>query len=299
VTAGLVVLVYGIVETANRSWTSPATILTFALAAVLLGTFTLIEARLARAPLMPLSVFRSRSLTGANLVIFFLGAAMFAMWFFLSLFMQNVLHFNPLKTGIAFLPQTVAIAIGAQISSRLVTRIGPRPLLVVAGLLAAVGMAWLSRITPDGTYLVHILGPSAVITFALGLAFTPVTFAATAGVPMDQAGLASGLVNTNRQVGGSIGLAVLATLAVHRTQEALSASQSSPGPIGSALTSGFSRAFSASVWLLLGAAAAAAIIPSISGRHGVRRTPEPEAAPAGTPALAMEPAEERQGDPRR
>jgi EmrB/QacA subfamily drug resistance transporter len=265
VTAGLVLLVYGIVETPSRGWSSPATVVTLAAAAALLGLFVLIEAKLARAPLMPLSLFRSRALTGANLVIFLLGAAMFSMWFFLSLYMQNVLGYSPLKTGFAFLPQTAAIVVGAQISSRLVTRVGPRPLLVLAGVLSAIGMALLTLITPDGSYAVHILGPGILVTFALGLAFTPVTFAATAGVPMHQAGLASGVVNTNRVVGGSLGLGALATLAVDRTQSLLRASPPARLPV--ALTEGFSRAFFASVFLLVGAALAALIIPPVSPRR--------------------------------
>ena len=263
VTAGLVVLVYGIVQTETRPWTSPATIATLALAAVLLGSFVLIEARIARSPLMPLRLFRSRSVTGANTVIFLLGAAMFAMWFFLSLYMQNVLGFSPLQTGFAFLPQTLAIVVGAQISSRLVARTGPRPLLLVAPLVAAVGMALLSRITPDSTYLANILGPSVLITLSIGLSFTPGTFAATSGVPMSEAGLASGLVNTTRQVGGSIGLAALATLAADTT---LALTPAGRAPSAAALTAGFAKAFSASVWLLVGSAAAATILPSWKGR---------------------------------
>jgi EmrB/QacA subfamily drug resistance transporter len=264
VTAGLVVLVYGIVETQTRPWTSPATIATLALAVALLAGFVLIEARIARSPLMPLRLFRSRSVTGANAVIFLLGAAMFAMWYFLSLYMQNVLGFSPLKTGFAFVPQTLAIVVGAQISSRLVARTGPRPLLLVAPLLAAVGMALLSRITPDSTYVAGILGPSVLVTFSIGLSFTPVTFAATSGVPMAEAGLASGLVNTTRLVGGSIGLAALATLAADTV---LAATPAGAVPSAAALTAGFARAFSASVWILLGSAAAATILPARKGRR--------------------------------
>jgi EmrB/QacA subfamily drug resistance transporter len=295
VTAGLVALVYAIVESTSRGWGSFATILTLVIAAVLLGTFVLIEARLAKAPLMPLAVFRSRSLTGANLVIFFLAAAMFAMWFFLSLYMQNVLGYSPLKAGFAFLPQTIAIAVGAQISSRLVTRIGARPLLIFAGLLSAAGMAWLSRITPAGGYFAHIFGPSALVTFGLGLAFTPVTFAATAGVPMEQAGLASGLINTTRQVGGSIGLAALATIAAERTIAFMAGGAGAPG--AAALTAGYARAFAVSVWFLLGAAASATIIPAITPRREVarRRAAEPAMAQAAAPIL--DPAEPARGEP--
>jgi EmrB/QacA subfamily drug resistance transporter len=258
VTAALVTFVYGIVRTEGASWSSPATIGTFALAAILFGAFLVIETKIARSPLVPLGLFRSRSVTGANIVIFLLAAAMFSMWYFLTLYLQTVLGYSPLQAGLAFVPQTLTIVVGAQISSRLVTRIGPRPLLVVAPLIAAVGMLWLSTITPDSTFVPDILWPGVLITFGLGLAFTPVTFAATAGVPVEQGGLASGLVNTMRQVGGSIGLAGLATLAADRTLSGLAGGAPAP----SALTAGFARAFAIGGAFLVVSAATAMIVPA-------------------------------------
>ncbi len=290
VTAGLVTLVYAIVESTSWGWGSAKTIWTLVLAVALLALFALIEIRIAKAPLVPVDIFRSRSLVGANATIFLLASAMFAMWFFLSLYMQGVLDYSPLKTGFAFLPQTIAIAIGAQIAARLVTRIGPRPLLVFAGLVAAAGMAWLSRITPDGGYVSHILGPSTMVTFGLGLAFTPVTFAATAGVPMNQAGLASGLINTTRQVGGSIGLAALATVAVDTTTAFIAAHGGGP-EVGAALTAGYSRAFDVSVWLLAGAAVTALIVPA----HP--RRPVAESVPAAARASGSAEAAGAQAQP--
>ena len=272
VTAGLVTLVYAIVESTSWGWSSAKTIWILVLAAALLALFVVIEVKIAKAPLVPLDIFHSRSLVGANVTIFLLASAMFAMWFFLSLYMQGVLGYSPLKTGFAFLPQTIAIAIGAQISSRLVTRVGPRPLMVFAGLFAAAGMVWLSRITPDGGYFTHILWPSTMVTFGLGIAFTPVTFAATAGVPMNQAGLASGLINTTRQVGGSIGLAVLATVAVDTTVSFL-ASHPGAAEAHAALTAGYSRAYDVSVWLLVGAAVAALIVPANPRRPAAATVP--------------------------
>jgi len=272
VTAGLVTLVYAIVESTTWGWGSAKTIGILVLSAALLALFALIEVKIAKAPLVPLDIFRSRALVGANATIFLLASAMFAMWFFLSLYMQGVLGYSPLKTGFGFLPQTIAIAIGAQIASRLVTKVGPRPLMVFAGLFAAAGMAWLSRITPDGSYFSHILWPSTMVTFGLGIAFTPVTFAATAGVPMNQAGLASGLINTTRQVGGSIGLAVLATVAVDTTTSLLAVH---PGgaQVHAALTAGYSRAFDVSVWLLAGAAVTALIVPAHPRRPAAATVP--------------------------
>jgi EmrB/QacA subfamily drug resistance transporter len=257
VTGGLMALVYAIVGTSEHPWTSARTLGTLALAVALLGWFLYHEARVAEHPLMPLGLFRSRSVRGANLVMLCLGGAFFAFWFFLSLYMQNVLGYSPLQAGLAFLPMTLGIVVGAQVSSRLLPRIGVRPLLVVGPVLATGSLLWLSRITADGTYLGSLLSPTVLGTFGLGLAFTPVAFAATSGVPRDQAGLASGLLNATRQVGGSIGLAVLATLATDRTTSLLRAT-----PPAAALTSGYARAFLASAAILLAAAAAAVLLPS-------------------------------------
>jgi EmrB/QacA subfamily drug resistance transporter len=277
VTTGLLVLVYGIVETNRYAWGSVHTIATIAVAAALLGGFVYVQARVATAPLMPLRLFRSRAVTGANTVIFLTGGAMFSMWYFISLYMQNVLGYSPVKAGLAFIPQTVAIATGAQISSRLVTRIGPRPLLIGAPLLSALGFLWLSGISPHGGYVHDLLGPGVLITLGMGLAFTPVTVAATSGLPWTEAGLASGLVNTTRQVGGSIGLAALATVAVSRT---VAVASSGAGPAAAA-TAGFSRAFDVSVGLILAAAVAAAILVPRMDRT---RTTQPAPAPATAPA---------------
>ncbi len=283
VTAALVTLVYGIVRTEGAPWSSPATIGTFVLAAALFGVFLLIETRVATTPLVPLGLFRSRSVTGANVVIFLLAAAMFSMWYFLTLYMQTVLGYSPLQAGLAFVPQTLTIVVGAQISSRLVTRIGPRPLLIVAPLIAAVGMIWLSQITPDSTFVPDLLWPGVLITLGLGLAFTPVTFAATSGVPIEQGGLASGLVNTTRQVGGSIGLAALATVAADRTAAALVNGSSS----ASALTAGFARAFSVATVFLVASAATATIVPARR-----RRVAADEEAVVSSAAVAVEPVAE-------
>ncbi len=271
VTGGLVALVYAIVRTDVYAWTSVQTLVTLAVAVGLLGLFVFIEARLASAPLMPLGVFRSRSLSGANVVMLCLGGAMFAMWFFLSLYMQNVLGFSPLAAGLGFVPQTAAIAVGAGISARLLPRVGARSLLVVGPLISAAGLAWLSQLSATGTYLVDILGPGVLIALGLGLSFMPVTFAATAGVPRRDAGLASGLVNTTRQVGGSIGLAALATVAADHTRSLLVGSTQSRSEIAAATTSGFGRAFVVASVVAVAAAAAALILPSI-------RQPEPQPA---------------------
>src|SRR6202161_3582941 len=182
VTAGLGVLIYAIVSTQSHPWGSAQTVALLAAAAILLALFAFIELRLARVPLVPLDLFRSRSVSGANAVMFLVGAAFFSMWYFLSLYLQNVLGDSALKTGLAFLPMGVTIMIGAQASSRILPRVGVRPLLQAGTLVAAGGFAWLSAITPHASYWTHVFGPGCLISLALGLLFTPLAAAATAGV---------------------------------------------------------------------------------------------------------------------
>jgi EmrB/QacA subfamily drug resistance transporter len=283
VTGGLVSLVYGIVETEYHGWGSWQVLGPIALAAVLLVVFVVVETRVARTPLMPFGLFRSPSVRGANIVVMLLGAAMFSMWFFLSLYMQDVLRYSPLKAGVAFLPQTIMIIVGAQIAARLVSRIGARPLLVVGGFMAAAGLAWYSQISPNGTYVGDLLFPGLLVTFGLGLSFAPVTLAATTGVEPRNAGLASGLVNTTRQIGGSVGLAALSTLSTNRIIALMSTG------VGKrvAFTSGFARAFTGGAAICVAAALAAFLIPSIRGAAG---PPSATAPPATSAAQQQVPA---------
>jgi EmrB/QacA subfamily drug resistance transporter len=239
VTAGLIVLTYGIVRTDVNGWTSATTLATLAAGLALLGTFLAIEGRFAARPLVPLRIFESRTVTGANLVVFALGAAAFGMWYFVSLYLQQVLGYTPIEAGLAFLPMTGAIIGASSLAARLVARLGPGPVLTVGMVCIGAGMLLFSLVRADGNYLVDVLAPSVVTALGIGLSFVPVTIAATSGVARAEAGLASGLVNTSRQVGGSLGLAVLATLAQSRTADAARAGASA----GQALTSGFHRAF--------------------------------------------------------
>jgi predicted MFS family arabinose efflux permease len=176
--------------------------------------------------------------TGANLVVFCMGAAAFAMWYFLSLYLQQVLGFDPIEAGLSFLPMTAAIIVTSQLASRLTGRLGPGKVLTGGLTLLALGMLGLSRISADGSFLGDVLVPSVVAAAGIGFSFVPVTIAATAGVRGREAGLASGLVNTFRQVGGSIGLALLATLATQRTGAVHGTASAAV-----ALTDGFQRAF--------------------------------------------------------
>jgi predicted MFS family arabinose efflux permease len=206
---------------------------------------------------VPLRIFKSRLLSGANAIIFLLGAAMFGMWFLVSLYLQQVLGYSPLKAGLAFLPMPVMIAIGSTVASRMVARVGFKPLLVVGMVAQAVGLLLFAGITPDGTYLGDVLAPALIVATGMGLAFVPATIAAVAGVAPNEAGLAGGLVNTARQMGGSLGLALLATVA---TEHATSLEHSGSS-VDAALTAGYSKAFEvASGFAIAGAVVALLVL---------------------------------------
>jgi EmrB/QacA subfamily drug resistance transporter len=269
VTAGLVLLTYAIVRTDVNGWGSASTLLVGGAGLALLAVFIVIE-RHARRPLMPLHIFASRTLTAANLVIFTLGASAFAMWYFVSLYLQQVLDFSPIEAGLSFLPMTGAIIVASTFAGRLSGRIGPGRMLALGMTVIGVGMLLFTRISPTGSYLGDVLAPGVITTTGIGLAFVPATIAAVAGVDRSDAGLASGLVNTSRQVGGSLGLAILATLATQRSQELAHG-----GAVGAAaLTGGFHRAFLVGAFFALtGAVTAVALL--IRVRH-----PRQAAAPA-------------------
>src|SRR5450631_2360303 len=215
VTGGLAVLVYGIVSTNEHPWGSARTIITLAVAVVLLSTFVVIE-RFTPHPMVPLRIFKMRSLSSANGIAITVGATMFSMFFFLSLYMQHVMHYSALRAGFAFLPGALAIIAGATTASKLVSKVGPRRILVIGGSLAAVALWWFSQLPTSGHYFVNVLWPMVMVCLGLGLSIVPMIVAATAGVDRSEAGLAAGLVNTTRQVGGALGLAVLATIAIDR-----------------------------------------------------------------------------------
>ncbi len=252
---------YTIVHTDEVSWTSASTLITGAIALVLLATFVLTEARLAAHPLVPLRLFRSRALTFANLVMFSFGMAMFAMWFFLSLYLQQVLDYDPVITGLTFVPQTAAIAVGATIAGRLAPRFGPRNVLVVGAVFAAGGLYWLSFIRATDTYWTTACGGGIMATFGMGLALTPVALAATGGVRREEAGLASGLVNSSRQIGASVGLAVLSTVAASHIASLLAGRVVTPEARRIAMTAGYSRGFLIASMVALAGGLLALFIP--------------------------------------
>ncbi len=216
VTAGLMILVYALVGTIDHGWTSARSLLLFVAAILLLVGFVVNEAR-SKEPLLPLSIFRNRSLSGANVVGFLVGAGVFSMFLFLSFYMQNILGYSPLKTGLYYVPFGLVIIVAAGVSQVLVTKIGIRTVMAAGLLMVAAAQLWFSRTPVSGNYVVDLLPGFIVGAIGLGFAFVPDAIAALQGVRPDQSGVASGLINTSQQIGGALGVAVLLTAAVSRT----------------------------------------------------------------------------------
>jgi EmrB/QacA subfamily drug resistance transporter len=255
-TIGLSLVVLGIVRTAQTGWGSAPTLVIIAAGIVLLGAFVAIEARFAQSPLMPLRIWSSLTLRLANGIVLTLGAASFSMWFFLSLYLQEVRGDSPIATGLAFLPTTICIVVGSTLASRLVHRIGARPLLIAGMLCLAAGLFLFTRLGTTGSFWTTMFGPSLLAAMGIGLSFTPAAISGVAGVDRREAGLASGLVNTSRMLGGALGLAVLATLAASRT----TTERHAGAAVAGALTGGFHLAFLiAGVMAVIGALLAVAL----------------------------------------
>jgi EmrB/QacA subfamily drug resistance transporter len=275
VTAGLGVLIYAIVGTDTHAWLSTYTLSLLGAGVVLLLAFTFIELKVAARPLVPFRIFGSRSVSGANAVYLFVGGA-FSVWYFLSLYTQNVLGYSALRAGLAFLPMGVAVVVGAQFSSRALQRTGVRPLLLVGGVVATGGFFWLTQIRADSSYVGSVLGPGSLVAWAIGVLFTALASAGTTGVPRTEAGIASGVLNTSRQVGGSLGLAALATIASDRTRALLAAGHATADRI--ALTNGYAHAFAGAALLSLAALVCSVVVPSIRGRPDAGGTAAPPSA---------------------
>ncbi|MGK5733775.1 DHA2 family efflux MFS transporter permease subunit [Streptomyces sp. URMC 124] len=244
VTAGLTALVHGTIATETHGWGAPHVWGSFVTGTLLLAAFVAIESRVAH-PLVPLAVLRRRTLATANLLVLGMGAAAFSMWFLLSLYFQQVLGRSAIGAGLSFLPGSLAIVVGAQVSTRLIARTGPRPLIVTGMTISTAGFVWLSRIGEAGGgsgagsgagYASAVLAPFVLATLGAGLSLVPVTAAATTGTAPAEAGLASGLVNSSRQIGGALGLAALTTLAAHTTAARAS------GDTATDLAAGYGRA---------------------------------------------------------
>jgi EmrB/QacA subfamily drug resistance transporter len=210
-TGGMAALVYGFIHAATYSWGSTTTILSFAAAAVLLSAFVVIESRTAN-PIMPLRMFRSQTRVGSYLVMLILGAAVFAMFYFLTQYVQQVLGYSPLKAGFAFLPVSLVIVVVAQIASRIVAKVGAQSLIVSGTILTGFGLLLLSSLTTDSSYVAHVLPAIALIAMGMGFVFVPITLTAVGGVAAEDSGIASAMLNVCQQVGGTIGLSALVTV---------------------------------------------------------------------------------------
>ncbi|MFF5847496.1 MFS transporter [Streptomyces massasporeus] len=210
-TAGMASLVYGFIRAADEGWKDRLTIGSFAAAVLLLLAFGIIESR-AKEPITPLRMFADRNRSGTYVIMLSLAAAMFGMFFYIVLFVQNVLGYSPIQAGLAFLPVTVVIALGAGLSQRFLPVLGPKPFMLVGSALAMTGLAWQALITSDSSYVGGVLGPMLVFGFGMGLNFVTLTLTAVSGVAPHEAGAASGLLNTTQQVGGSLGLSILTTV---------------------------------------------------------------------------------------
>ena len=242
VTAGVSLLVYGLARVATHDWSDNVTRAVLAIAVTLLVTFVALESR-GRHPLMPLRIFANRNRSGAYGLSLAIGAALSGMLFLLTLFMQNVLGFSPLQAGFAFLPTALGVVVGAGLTSRVIGRVGPRVPMTTGALLAATGMFWLSAVTVHANYFADVLGPLVVLAIGLGMAFLSTSVTAISGVQPNESGLASALLNVGRQLGGSLGIAIMGTIATTVTRNQLATGPFTHAAVNRALTTGFSAAF--------------------------------------------------------
>jgi len=274
VTAGLSLLVFALVDTVRQGWGSTQTLGLLALSLALILVFVVIERR-SRAPLVPFRIFRLRTLTGANIVSLFVGAALFSMFFFLSRYMQEVLRYDALKTGLSYLPLALVIIVSAGVASVLVTKLGFKPVLIAGLVMVLIGLLWFSTLPVDGVYLSDIVAPMVIAACGLGFAFVPVTIAAVSGISANDSGLASGLINTSQQIGGALGLAVLATIASSTTLDLVTAAGGDPRrPDAASLTDGFQDAFLAGAgFAVLGIVASLVLIRNADSRALVGAKP--------------------------
>ncbi|WTT91742.1 MFS transporter [Streptomyces sp. NBC_00076] len=244
-TGGLATLAYGISQTEAAGWTAAATLVPLSAGLALIALFLVVESR-TTAPLMPLGLLRVRAVWSANAAMFLCGFAMFCMWFFLTLYAQNVLGYSPLDAGLALVPSSLAVVLGSKLAPRFMRTLGPRTVAVLGTTVAVAGFGWQSTLRVDGAYLTAIMVPGILMMLGAGLATTPLAALATSGAAPGEAGLVSGLVNTSRTMGGSLGLAVMSTIAAART-----AGVATP----EALTEGYALVFRVGTGVLLGGVA--------------------------------------------
>jgi EmrB/QacA subfamily drug resistance transporter len=276
VTAGMVLLVYGLSRAATNGWTDTMTLMSLGIAVLLLVVFVAVELRSKHA-LVPFSIFAQRNRNGAYALSLVIGVAVFGVFFFLTQFVQNNLGFSPLQAGFAFLPMTAGIIVTSQIVARLVGRFGPRMFITVGPLLVAGGLLWLSQINDQTSYFPGLVGPMLLVAIGMGNIFVPLTLMAVSGARPQESGLASALLNVGQQIGGSIGIALLGTIAATVTKNQLAGRVPTHAAGNSALASGYGAGFElAAALALAGFALALAVIRG--------RRPQPAARTAEAPA---------------
>jgi EmrB/QacA subfamily drug resistance transporter len=284
VTAGLTLLVYTLVDANDAGWTSGKTLGLGAIALALLATFVVVERR-SKAPLVPFSIFKRRTITGTNVVALLVAMALFSMFFFVSLYMQLVLGYDALEAGLAYLPLAVGIIVSAGIASTLVTRTGFKPVLIAGLVLTAAGLIWFAQVSVGGDYVSDILFPSLLAAVGLGFAFVSMTIGAVSGTSSQEAGLASGLINTSQQIGGALGLAILVSIANAKTDDLMRAAGGDPAALPDALTQGFQVAFLVGAgFAVVGALLAATLISSKESREHAEAAQRGEVTPAAAAA---------------
>jgi len=275
VTASLMLFVYALTRAPTVGWGSAEVIASFVASAILATTFIVTEQR-SRSPLVPLGIFRRRTLTGANVIGFLLGVTVFGMFFLLSLYMQEVLGFSAIKTGVGYLAVALTAVVASGAAQALVTRAGVKPVLAAGMLLLAAGLGYFTQISVNGSYFGDLFIGFILIGVGLGFCFVPVSIAALAGATSAEAGLQSGLINTNQQIGGALGLAILTTVSTTRTDHLLNAGLSQ----AEAATRGYSLAF----WVGVGFALAGLAATLLLLRRDDLRVAAPEAATIGESA---------------
>jgi EmrB/QacA subfamily drug resistance transporter len=253
ITASLVSLTFGIVRTDTLGWGAPGVLGPLAAGVALLGLFALVEARLAKAPLIPPSILRFVQLRISNIVVTLLYAAIFPVWFFLTLYLQEVLHLDAIEAGLAFLPMTMSIFAASTLAPRLVARFGPRTVITTGMTVSTAGMLLLTGVAPGGTYFGAVFPGAVLAATGMGLALVPGTIVAMQCLPASQSGIGSGLLNTSRLMGGAIGLAILSTIASSETRADVSAG------FAHSLTHGFDTAFAVGAGFALAGAIVAAV----------------------------------------
>jgi EmrB/QacA subfamily drug resistance transporter len=287
VTGGLFLLVYGFTVAGTHGWSAPLTVSLLAGAVALMGVFVAVELR-SNHPLLPMRVALDRNRGGSYLASLLVGSGLLGTFLFLTYFFQGTLHYSALKTGFAFLPFSGGIIIGAALASRLLPRIGPRALMIGGLTLAAGGLLWFTGLSVDSSYLAHVLPPEVLVSLGMGMAFVPMSSTALIGVEPKDAGVASALVNATQQVGGSLGTALLNTVAASVATSYLASHAPSAAAAQTAAVHGYTTAFTVSAVLLAGAAVVAAVLVRAPRDQGDAQAVEPDEVVMLEPPMAVE-----------